>query len=81
METVEFEEDINGKTVTVWCIDKNTTNPYRLYQRMGIDNPTDEALKILREEGRLKPVKIQKGNEPLVLNLTPNCTYLITVTE
>jgi len=81
METVEFEDDIKGKTVTVWCIDKNTTNPYRLYQKMGIDTPTDEELKILREEGRLKPVKIQKGDEPLVLSLIPNCTYLITVTE
>ena len=80
-ETVEFEEDIKDKTVTVWCIDKSTTNPYRLYQNLGIGTPTDEELKLLREEGRLKPVKIQKGSEPIALNLTANCTYLITVTE
>jgi hypothetical protein len=81
METVAFEDDIGDRTLTVWCIDKNTTNPYRLYQKMGIDTPNDEQLKILREEGRLKPVKVQKGSEPLVLSLTPNCTYLITATE
>lgn len=80
-ETVAFEDDIGDRTLTVWCIDKNTTNPYRLYQKMGIDTPNDEQLKILREEGRLKPVKVQKGSEPLVLSLTPNCTYLITATE
>lgn len=78
-ETVTFAEDIGNKTVTVWCIDKNTTNPYRLHQRLGIQEPTPEQLKCLREEGNLKPVKVQKGQEPLTLHLTPNCTYLITV--
>lgn len=79
-ETVEFEEDTTDKTFTIWCIDKNTTNPYRLYQKMGINAPTDDELKLLREEGRLKPLKVQGGNVPLVLHLTPNCTYFITVT-
>ena len=77
-ETVTFAEDISGKTVTVWCIDKNTTNPYRLHQKLGITEPTPEQIKLLREEGTLKPVKTQKGSEKLTLNLTPNCTYLIT---
>ena len=58
-----------------------TTNPYRLYQKLGIDKPTDEELKLLRAEGRLKPVKIQTGLDALKLKLTPNCTYLITVTD
>jgi len=80
-ETVSFEEKIADRTVTVWCIDRNTTNPYRLYQKMGMDVPNREELALLREEGRLKPVRIQKGEEPLVLKLLPNCTYLITVTN
>lgn len=80
-ETVVFEDAIEDKTVTFWCIDKSTTNSYRLYQKMGIVTPTDGELKLLREEGRLKPIRIQKGGEPIVLELTPNCTYLITVTE
>lgn len=80
-ETIRFAEDIGDKTVTVWCIDKETTNPYRLYQKMGIEVPGEADLKILREEGKLKPVKIQKGTEPLTLRQTSNATYLITVTE
>jgi len=35
-ETVTFGEDIREKTVTVWCIDKTTTNPYRLSEKLGI---------------------------------------------
>ena len=81
LESVELEDDISDKTVTVWCIDKNTTNPYRLYQKMGIDSPTSEELMTLRNEGKLKPVMLRGSNEPLALKLTPNCTYLITVTE
>ena len=80
-EAVVFEEDIKDKTITVWCIDKNTTNPYRLYEKMGISIPNDEEVRLLREEGRLKPVKVQNGSEPLILKLTANATYLITVTE
>jgi len=78
-ETVTFAEDIADKTVTVWCIDKNTTNPYRLHEKLGIVTPTDEQIKLLREEGNLKPVKVQKGSEPLKLHLSANSTYLITV--
>ena len=55
-EWLEFEEDLSGKKVTVWCIDKDTTNPYRLYQKMDIGIPNREELKLLRAEGRLKPV-------------------------
>lgn len=78
-ETVTFDEDISGKTVTVWCIDKETTNPYRMWERAGSPEMTEDMLKALREEGRLKPVKTQDGSEPLTLRLTPNATYLITV--
>ena len=79
-EEIVFEKDITDKMVTVWCIDQEHTNPYRLYQKMGIETPTEEELCILREEGTLKPVAVQKGEEPLRLTLTANCTYLITVT-
>lgn len=80
-EPVVFAGEIADKAVTVWCIDKTHTNPYRLYQRMDKETPTEEDLRCLREEGRLKPVAIQSGREPLTLNLTANCTYLITVTD
>jgi len=78
-EEVRLEGNLAGKTVTAYCIDKETTNPYRLYQKMGIGDPTEEELRILREEGTLKPVFTQSAEEKLNLKLTPNSTYLITV--
>ena len=80
-ESVTFEEDIKGKQVTVWCIDKNTTNPYRCYQKFGVDTLNDEQIQMLREEGNLKPVLQEEYNGQIKLNLTPNCTYLITIGE
>lgn len=76
-----FEEDITGRTVTVWCIDKATTNPYRLFEKLGSpENPDKAQLQQLREEGRLKPVTQFTANTPSIpLTLTPNCVYLLTV--
>ena len=78
-EKVVFADDISDKTVTVYCIDKNNNNPYRMWEREGCPEMTEELLKALREEGRLKPTRVQKGSEPLKLKLTSNCTYLITI--
>ena len=78
-EKVVFADDISDKIVTVYCIDKNNNNPYRMWEREGCSEMTEELLKALREEGRLKPTSVQKGSEPLTLKLTSNCTYLITV--
>ena len=80
-EEVVFADDISNKTVTVYCIDKNNNNPYRMWERAGKPEMTEEMIKALREEGRLKPTSVQKGGEPLTLKLTPNCTYLIMVTK
>ena len=78
-ETFEFEEDISDKTVTIWCIDKEHTNPYRYAQKMGWKDFTKEQIEILREEGNLKPMRICKGSEPITLKLTAGATFLITV--
>jgi len=78
-EEIRFEESLENKTISIWCIDKTTTNPYRLWEKLGIITPTPEEIKLLREEGTLKPVAVQPGNVPLKLRLTANCTYLITV--
>jgi len=80
-EQLEFEEDLKGKCLTVYCIDKNTTNPYRLYEKLGVDTPNEEQIQMLREEGNLKPVLQEEYNGQIKLNLTPNCTYLITIGE
>ena len=78
-EMVCFDEDISEKAVEIYCIDKDHTNPYRTWERAG--NPTIEGdvLRALREEGMLKPIKTQKGSEPIEITLSPNATYLITV--
>lgn len=55
-EEIKFDADISGKKVTVYCIDKNTTNPYRLYQKKGITELTDADIKELREEGNIKHI-------------------------
>ncbi len=81
-EAPEFCEDITGKTVTVWCIDKSHTNPYRLFEKMGSpEAPTAEQLTILRQEGALKPVAqyTAAGNAVEPILLTPNCLYLIII--
>ncbi len=81
VETVHFEEDISGKRVTVWCIDKEHTNPYRTYQKLGISDPTAEQIALLREEGRLKPICEYVATDSSVkLNMTPNSVFFITVT-
>ena len=76
-----FEENITDKTVTIWCIDQTHTNPFRMWERAGEPEMTEDFLKALHEEGTMKPLKVQKGSEPITLSLTPNATYLITVTD
>jgi hypothetical protein len=79
-ETVAFEDDIGDRTLTVWCIDKNTTNPYRKWENMGKPDMTDEVITQLKEEGKLKPIKEYTAeNNSLTLNLTPNSLFLVTV--
>ena len=80
-EEMIFADDISDKTVTVYCIDKDNNNPYRMWERAGKPEMTEDMIKSLREEGRLKPVRVQAGSEPLTLKLSANCTYLITVTK
>ncbi len=79
-ERLTFGDDISGRQVTVWRIDRETTNPYRLYEKMGIVEPDQKEIAILREEGRLKPIAefISQG-EAIELALTANCTYLIEI--
>ena len=80
-ESVEFEESLVGKRLVIYRIDKETTNPYRLAERIGaLKNPTDGQKKILREEGRLNPISdtVYDGS-PIKIKLTANSTYLIKV--
>ncbi len=79
-EELTFDENITGKKVTVWCIDKNHTNPYRNWERAGKPEMTEEYLVQLREEGKMKPVSVFTAeNNTVSLELTPNATFLVTV--
>jgi len=78
-ETIHFEENIKGRNVTLWCIDKDTTNPYSLYKKMGEPEMDAETIKILRAEGNIKPIKEFTADGDIELNLTANCVYLIEV--
>ena len=79
-ESVLFSEDIVGRRVTVWCIDKENTNPYRNWQSMGAPEICGDVLNALREEGKMKPHKafVAESNS-VEINLTANAVYLITV--
>ena len=50
-----------------------------MFEKMGVETPDEAQLKLLKEEGKMKPVKVQKGSEKITLELTPNATFLITV--
>ena len=78
-EQVVFDDDVSDKTITLFCIDRENTNPYRLFEREQMTLPSEEQILTLRREGELKPLTVQPGREPLTLKLTANCTYLITV--
>lgn len=80
-EKVVFDEDISGKNIKVYCIDKKHTNPYRLYQRIGVKEPNIEELKDLRAEGKLKPLIEYKGDtvNQISLKLSANATFFIEV--
>ena len=74
-EALSFAEDIMGKKVTVYCIDKQHTNPYRLSQR------TDASVQQLQQEGTLRPVSQYSADSSQVqLELSANCTYLVQIT-
>jgi hypothetical protein len=78
-ETLVLPEEVKGKKISVYCIDKETTNPYRLYQRNGYNEEmSEDELKILRKEGLIKPIKefVAESTE-INLKLSANCVYLI----
>lgn len=78
-EEIKFDADLKGKKATVYCIDKNTTNPYRLYQKKGITELSENDIKELRNEGNIKPIEEYTVNDKIELNLTANSVYLITI--
>ena len=78
-EEIVFDTDVAGKKMTLYCIDKNTTNPYRLYQKKGITELSETDIKELREEGNIKPISECTISDKIKLKLTANSVYLIII--
>ena len=79
-DQLTFQEDIRGKQVTLWCIDENHSNPYALSQRLGLTELGENEIRLLREEGRMKPLaSFVSDGSPIALDLIPNATWLVTV--
>lgn len=80
-ETITFSEDLSDKKCTVWYIDKFTTNPYRVFEKMGSpEHLTKEQIEALKEEGNIKPIKeFVLKDDKLELTFTANSTYLVTI--
>ena len=77
-EKLTFSEDLRRGDVEIYCIDKTHTNPYATALEGNMLIPTREQLKLLRDEGILKPIYTGKTDE-IKLNLTANATYLVTI--
>ena len=77
-EEISFCESLSGQHATIYLIDKEHTNPYRLYEKMNLTpEVSSEDIGILREEGKLKPVAELKADEKITLKLSSNSIYLI----
>ena len=79
-EELVFDRDVSGKTATIYCIDANTANAYRLYEKLGKPEPvSDEQIKMLKEAGTIKPVAQFPASEKINLTLRPNCVYFVQI--
>lgn len=81
-ETLSFREDMTGKKVTVWAIDRENTSPYRVFEKMGCpEQPDAQQIAQLRQAGQLKPVQqyTLTGKTTRPIKMIPNGMYLITV--
>ncbi len=73
-----FDELPKDQRITVYCIDKDHTNPYRLYRKLGLTPDLSvENIRTLRDEGNIKPIAQLSAGEKLELTLSPNSVYLI----
>lgn len=84
-EDVNFEENLEGKTLKIYRIDKETTNPYRLYVKMNVKQQelTPQDLALLRNEGNIKPVSLStlRAQEHVSVKMSANSVVLITIDD
>ena len=68
-----------GKKATIWCIDKHNNNPYRMYERMGKPEMTDELIRTLKKEGNVKPTAEFGIKKNIKLRFEANAVYLVEI--
>ena len=78
-ERIVFADDLSGRNLEIYRIDKSTTNPYRLYQRLGLSELSENDIMVLRREGELSPIFRGKLTGDEELDFEPNSTYLVLV--
>ncbi len=79
-ETVCFNGLGENRKVKIWCIDKTHNNPYRLYERLGLnENLNPEEIKMLQEESNLNCEEQTVKNGMITLEFSANSVYLLEV--
>lgn len=84
-EDITFDFDLRGRATTVYTIDKSSTNPYRLAQRLGLCSPdpapvyvggysaaSDDKLKHLAQQTAIKTENTSDAK--IQINVTPTKT-------
>ena len=79
LEKMTFDEETGGQRLRIYRIDKNTTNPFRIYERLGKKELSESDIETLRREGELKPIFEGVFDGEVELSLIPNSTYLVTL--
>jgi xylan 1,4-beta-xylosidase len=77
-ESIKIAE-CDKKSARVYKIDREATNPYRLYEKLGIGIPSDDEIRLLQKAGILKGETVPIENGIIDLTLSANSTFLIEV--
>ncbi len=78
-EKLMLPGDAAGKTVEIYLIDKDHTNPYAKYLEMGEPEMTRDVINTLRDEGNIKVLRTETvGDDGGVdLEFAPNSLYFV----
>ena len=79
VQELVFDKKVIDRNSRIWCIDKQSNNPYRMYERMGKPEMTDEIIKVLKAEGNIKPISEFVIDGRIRLEFSANATYLVEV--
>ena len=77
---LSFDQSIVGRHVTVWCIGRHATNPYRIWEAAEYPDMDAQTLKQLLAEGALRKKDCFTASQNTIpLSLSPNDVVLVSV--